>query len=170
MKRLLFAILSVVAVPALAMESIDSKTLVKLNEQMFWAIMAQDDTTIKKLLASGAQADATHCLGRTSLVCAIDFNNESAIKILLDSGAQVDKKDSNGNTALMLAAGCKHDSEWGCYHGSTCLYLIARALYHDFKEILLPHMGFIQISTLLAIRDKEGKTANAHWEEMTNDL
>ena len=60
-----------------------------------------DITEIQRLIAAGADVNATDNSGMTALMFAA---KEDTAKVLLEAGADVNAKDNDGKTALMFAA------------------------------------------------------------------
>ncbi len=65
-------------------------------------------TTVRSMLASGADANAVNARGRTALMSAAAYGNAEVVKALLASGADVNLADAAGVTALMEAAAWGH--------------------------------------------------------------
>ena len=96
---------------------------------------------MERLIAEGANPDATDFDGDPALVLAAMYGHLDALKLLRRHGANLEATNSNGSTALMHAAGSgKADCaeallEWGAdkdavgsartgfYHNYTALHL-----------------------------------------------
>ena len=75
------------------------------DEELVKAAMKGNTETIEKLLAKGADANATDQKHRsTALMWAAHNGHTEAIKVLIRSGAAIDARREKGETALWFAA------------------------------------------------------------------
>lgn len=71
---------------------------------LFECSAAGDVQRVKKLIAKGADVNATNKVGSTALMLASRDSGLEVMEILIDSGANIDTQNSQGRTALMNAA------------------------------------------------------------------
>jgi len=74
------------------------------EESLIEVVRKGRQSTVKKMLASGADANVKRMGGTTALMYAAKDGHIEIIKALLDAGAKLNAKDSDGDTALMYAA------------------------------------------------------------------
>ena len=78
----------------------------KMNKSLFEAVKKGDIEQAKKVIAQGADVNATEDLGQvrwTPLIAAASGGNARVVKVLLENGAEVDANDSYGYTPLYYA-------------------------------------------------------------------
>ena len=78
----------------------------KKNKSLFEAVNKGDIEQVKRLIADGADVNATEDLGQvrwTPLIAAASGGNAQVVKVLLENGAKVDATDSHGYTPLYYA-------------------------------------------------------------------
>jgi ankyrin repeat protein len=78
----------------------------KKNKPLFEAVKKGDIEQVKKLIADGADVNATEDLGQvrwTPLIAAASGGNAQVVKVLLENRAKVDATDSHGYTPLYYA-------------------------------------------------------------------
>ncbi|MFP5264598.1 MAG: protein kinase domain-containing protein [Blastocatellia bacterium] len=74
------------------------------RESLIEVVRKGQQTTVKKMLAGGADANAKRMGGTTALMYAAKDGQVGIIKALLDAGASLNAKDGDGDTALIYAA------------------------------------------------------------------
>ena len=82
----------------------DKSTESKGATPLILAVMQGQQTTVQKLLKSGANVNEQNAAGRTPLMVAALTGRMSILQTLLRNGATVDTKNAEGWTALMYAA------------------------------------------------------------------
>ncbi len=80
----------------------------KRQEQLFRAIKAGDPATVKKLLATGININASDSRGWTALMYAASKNRIKIANLCIAKGGNVNAKDNLGWTPLMMAANNGH--------------------------------------------------------------
>jgi serine/threonine protein kinase len=78
--------------------------IVSGGESLIEVVRKGRQSTVKKMLASGADANAKRMGATTALMYAAKDGQLEIIKALLDAGANLNAKDGDGDTALMYAA------------------------------------------------------------------
>lgn len=71
---------------------------------LLWASAHGQLSTVRHLLAKGAQVDAQGLKGETALLLAAAQGHSHVVRYLLQHGASPNQADQEGNTALMYAA------------------------------------------------------------------
>lgn len=131
---------------------------------------------VKYLIAKGAQVDTQNQDDWTPLHYAAFNGHHEVVKYLVRIGARVDKKDNEGNTPLLTAANencaniIKHIffSKTPCYGplwDSHCE--VAKVL---LEQLLLQPQGAYKVLELLAIKNRENRTALAVAHEEIAEL
>jgi ankyrin repeat protein len=80
------------------------KLIVNQFLQLVDAVDRDDLIRFRRLLADGADANATGENGKSVLHCAATWDNQPVASILIDHGANIHASDSGGFTPLHLAA------------------------------------------------------------------
>lgn len=75
----------------------------KLNQALLTAARQGDKDLIAKLLADGADIDATDKDGRTSAMIAVHTNQLDVFKFLLEKGADINMRDNRSDNPLLYA-------------------------------------------------------------------
>ncbi|MNO29802.1 Ankyrin repeats (3 copies) [compost metagenome] len=75
----------------------------KLNQALLAAAEQGDKDAIAKLLADGADIDATDHEGRTSAMIAVHTNQLELFKFLLEKGANINIRDNRSDNPLLYA-------------------------------------------------------------------
>ncbi|KTD87474.1 hypothetical protein UQ64_11720 [Paenibacillus etheri] len=75
----------------------------KLDQELLAATLQGDKDLITKLLADGADIDATDNDGRTSAVIAVHTNQLDIFKFLLEKGANINIRDNRSDNPLLYA-------------------------------------------------------------------
>lgn len=75
----------------------------KLNQALLAAARQGDKDIIAKLLADGADIDATDKDGRTSAMIAVHTNQLDTFKLLLEKGADINMRDNRSDNPLLYA-------------------------------------------------------------------
>ena len=79
-----------------------------LNSALLTAATNNKASSIKSLIAKGADVNARDNNNWTSLIIAADKGYESIVKLLLEKSANANLKDKNGFSALIHAVNNKH--------------------------------------------------------------
>src|SRR5687767_14482565 len=90
--------LAALAAPQPAADAIDVDGTTPLH----WAVYRNDVTEVKRLLAAGANVNASNDYGSTPLAEAAVTGNVEVISRLLKAGADVRATNADGQTALMI--------------------------------------------------------------------
>lgn len=80
-----------------------SNEMDKLNQALLTAARQGDKDHITKLLADGADIDATDNDGRTSVMIAVHTNQLDIFKLLLEKGADINIRDNRSDNPLLYA-------------------------------------------------------------------
>ncbi len=80
-----------------------SNEMDKLNQALLTAALQGDKDHITKLLADGADIDATDNDGRTSAMIAVHTNQLDIFKLLLEKGADINIRDNRSDNPLLYA-------------------------------------------------------------------
>nr|XP_032801958.1 inversin isoform X1 [Petromyzon marinus] len=125
-------------------------------------------STVRLLLAHGAQVDAANVMKHTPLFRACEMGHKEVIETLIEGGARVDLVDQDGHSPL----------HWAALGGNAdiCLILIRNGIHPDVRDHVrrtplqcAAYGGYINCMVVLMdsqadpnIQDKEGMTA-LHW-------
>ena len=71
-----------------------------LNELLIWASQRGHTAQVARLLAAGANVNATDINGSTALMWASEFGRTETVAMLLQNGANVNAQNDEGKTAL----------------------------------------------------------------------
>ena len=74
------------------------------DHRLVAAAAAQDETTVRALLAAGVDANTPRADGATALLWAAHRDDADVVELLLEAGADVNAADDHGVTALQRAA------------------------------------------------------------------
>ncbi|WP_341347894.1 ankyrin repeat domain-containing protein [Paenibacillus sp. FSL H3-0469] len=75
----------------------------QLNQQLWAAVQQGDRDRVTRLLAEGADIDATDSSGRTPAMIAVHTNQLEAFKLLVEQGADIDIRDNRLDNPLLYA-------------------------------------------------------------------
>lgn len=133
---------------------------------LLFAAYNGDIAGVRRLLATGADINATDDRGTTALMCAVIGQASATAKLLIDKGAAINAKDTRGWTALMydLALNGLHtvgtasrllakgaDADVVASDGETALMLAARNF--SYRELIAKSKNVINAT------NDHGKTA-----------
>jgi serine/threonine protein kinase len=90
--------------PLVMLVSMIAFPIISGGESFIEVVRKGRQDTVKKMLASGADANIKRMGGTTALMYAARDGQIEIIKALLDAGAKLNLKDSDGDTALVYAA------------------------------------------------------------------
>lgn len=80
----------------------------KLNQALLTATSEGDKAAIDKLLAEGADIDATDSRGRTSAMIAVHSHQLDIFNLLVEHGANINIRDNNLDNPLLFASAAGH--------------------------------------------------------------
>jgi uncharacterized protein len=81
----------------------ENKEMEKMNQALLLAVNQGNQEEIKKLLANGADIDATDERGRTSALIAVHTNQLAIFQLLVEHGANINIRDSRLDNPLLHA-------------------------------------------------------------------
>lgn len=73
--------------------------LLRYNEELFKAVLNEDETKIRQLREKGVDIDVKDIQKRTAVHLAVEKNYGSMVQLLLKIGAEIEKMDGVGYTA-----------------------------------------------------------------------
>jgi len=144
------------------------------QKSLFQAVIESNETSVKSLLAEGAEVDARDEIGKTPLIIAADKGYFPIVQLLIQNGADINAQHNLQWTALMFAAGNGHSTivKLLVENGAN-INLVSKSDYTAL--ILASAAGYAEIVDLLlekraATSPKKNDLTAQQWAEKLDQL